>query len=211
MAEMRVHNADELSRLPSPLGEQKLFRRAMEFANDDEKLTIQKYLAANTEYLERMRLEAQKKRELDALEAKYREAVDAKHSGEENHIIFTLERAAEIFEQLGDYKDSRTLAEESRKSAQIVTAEKKYSDAVYSKNYGEANHDVPYLRRAAEIFDELGSYKNSKILAYNARKQIAVELERAKEQEKRATAVKGVIFVLGFVVLAVIILASLNR
>lgn len=70
MAELRVHNADELSRIPSPLGEQKLFRRAMEFANDDEKLTIQKYLAANTEYLERMRLEAQKK--LDALEAKYR-------------------------------------------------------------------------------------------------------------------------------------------
>lgn len=98
---------------------------------------------------------------------------------------------------------------------QIVTAEKKYSDAVYSKNYGEANHDVSYLQRAAEIFDELGSYKNSKILAYNARKQIAVELERAKEQEERAkehaTAVKGVIFVLGFVGLAVIILASLNR
>ena len=65
MAELRVHNADELCNIPSPPGEQKLFQRALEFANDDEKLTIQKYLAYNTE---------QKKRKLNSLEEKYRKA-----------------------------------------------------------------------------------------------------------------------------------------
>gem|GEM_PF-4411859 len=92
---------------------------------------------------------------------------------------------------------------------------KKYNDAVANKNYGEANHNIKYLKRAADMFTELGGYKNSKILAYNTRKQIAIELERAKEQEEQekehATAVKGVIFVLGFVLLAVITLISINR
>lgn len=212
MAELRVHNADELSNIPSPLSEQKLFRRALEFANDEERATIQKYLADNTEHLEQIRLEQERKRELDALEEKYREAVNAKHSGEENRSTFALEHAAKLFEQLGDYKDSRTLAEESRLSAQNATTEKKYNDAVYNKNYGEANHNIEYLKRAAEMFDELGGYKNSKILAYNTRKQIAIELERAKEQAaEQAAAVKGIIFVLGFVLLAVIILISINR
>lgn len=66
-----------------------------------------------------------------------------------------------------------------------------------------------------EMFNELGAYKNSKILAYNTRKQIAIELECAKEQKEQekehATAVKGVIFVLGFVLLALIILVSITR
>ena len=44
---------------------------------------------------------------------------------------------------------------------------KKYNDAVANKNYGEANHNIEYLKRAAVMFDELGGYKNSKILAYN--------------------------------------------
>ena len=71
MAELRLHNADELSNVPSPLSEQKLFRRALEFANDEERSTIQKYLADNTEHLEQIRLEQERKHELDALEEKY--------------------------------------------------------------------------------------------------------------------------------------------
>ena len=71
MAELRVHNADELSNIPSPLSDQKLFRRAFEFADVEEKNTLQKYLADNTEHLEQIRLEQERKHELDALEEKY--------------------------------------------------------------------------------------------------------------------------------------------
>ncbi len=59
MAQLRVHNLGELSRVSSPLKEQNLFRRAVEFANDSQKPAILKCLAANTEYLEHIRLEAQ--------------------------------------------------------------------------------------------------------------------------------------------------------
>lgn len=75
MAELRVHNADELSDISSPLSEQKLFRRALEFADVEEKNTLQKYLADNTEHLEQIRLEQERKHELDALEEKYREEI----------------------------------------------------------------------------------------------------------------------------------------
>ena len=149
MAELRVHNADELSRIPSPLGEQKLFRRAVEFADDDEKLMLQKYIADNTEHLEQIK----RKHELDALEEKYREAVNAKCSGEENSNTFTLKRAAEIFDELGDYKDST-------------------------------------------------------ILADNAWKQYARELEHAELAKNKA---KGVMCVLGFIVVAVSILIIYTR
>lgn len=75
MAELRVHNADELSNISSSLSEQKLFRRALEFADVEEKNTLQKYLADNTEHLEQIRLEQERKHELDTLEEKYREEI----------------------------------------------------------------------------------------------------------------------------------------
>ena len=117
MAELRVHDLDGLSSIRSPIGEQKLFRRAVEFADDEEKLALEKCLEANTAHIEAMkqktREELQKQQEAEALEKKYDEATYDKQYGEDNRNTDYLKRAAELFAELGDYKDSRILARDA--------------------------------------------------------------------------------------------------
>ena len=109
MAQCKVHNVDELSNISSSLSENKLFKRALEFANDEEKLTLQKCLDDNAAHLEALKQEWQKKKEIEALEKKYDEAAHAKRQGEYLHNIDSLKRAQKMFEELGDYKDSKSL------------------------------------------------------------------------------------------------------
>ena len=109
MAQCKVHNVDELSNISSSLSENKLFKRALEFANDEEKLTLQKCLDDNATRLEALKQEEQKKQEIEALEKKYDEATHAKRYGEDFHNIDSLKRAQKMFEELGDYKDSKSL------------------------------------------------------------------------------------------------------
>ena len=115
MAQLKVHNIDELSSMSSSLSEQKLFKRALEFANDEEKLTLQKCLDDNATHLEALKeilkQEEQKRKEIEALEKKYDDAAHAKRYGEDFHNIDSLKRAQKMFEELGDYKDSKSLAE----------------------------------------------------------------------------------------------------
>lgn len=56
MAEQRVHNIDELGNIPYPLIEQKLFKRAMEFADDEGKILLQKCLEYNSTHIEANKL-----------------------------------------------------------------------------------------------------------------------------------------------------------
>ena len=62
----------KLSNISSSLSENKLFKRALEFANDEEKFTLQKCLDDNTAHLEALKeilkQEEQKKQEIEALE-----------------------------------------------------------------------------------------------------------------------------------------------
>ena len=47
MVEKRVHNTDELVKLAQPLDDNKFFKRALRFANDEEKANLQAYAAAS--------------------------------------------------------------------------------------------------------------------------------------------------------------------
>ncbi|MBR1658509.1 MAG: tetratricopeptide repeat protein [Synergistaceae bacterium] len=107
MAQFRVHNIDELSDVSSPLSEQKLFKRALEFAGDDEKSAIQECLEANSKHVEQL----VKEQELKALEEKYQEALRLKKQGEELRYIEILQHAEELLAELGDYKESESLIE----------------------------------------------------------------------------------------------------
>ena len=134
MAQLKVHNIDELSSISSSLSEHKLFKRALEFANDEEKLTLQKCLEDNTKHLEALKekkqQEEQQRKEIEELDKKYDEAVYAKRYGEDFHNIDSLKRAQKVFQELGDYKDSQSLAEtvgqqiveeeERKKSSKII-------------------------------------------------------------------------------------------
>ena len=44
IAEMKLRNIEELSEIEKPLQEQKLFQRAIQFANEEEKLRLEKCL-----------------------------------------------------------------------------------------------------------------------------------------------------------------------
>ena len=105
MAVMKVHNIDELSRVSSSLSEDKLFKHAVEFANDEEKAALQKCLEANKIYIEALKQEQQQR--------EYQKACYLKKDAEEENDIDAMNRAKKIFERLGNYKDSKSLAEEA--------------------------------------------------------------------------------------------------
>ena len=60
MAQLKVHNTDELCKVDVPIGDNRLFQYALRFASDDEKAAIQKCLDDNTEHLEDSKQEQQK-------------------------------------------------------------------------------------------------------------------------------------------------------
>lgn len=129
MAEQKVHNLNELSGISSPLSASPLFKHALEFASDEAKITLQKCLNVNAAYI--ARLEAQNKAErqrllLEAQEKKYQKAISSKKHGEEHdNNIYHLKQAKKLFEELGDYKDSESLAEALSKA--IAEAEAEHS------------------------------------------------------------------------------------
>ena len=133
MAELRVHTIDELSSVNSSLGEMKLFKRAIEFADDDEKQTLMKCLEENAKNFD----------------------------------------ANKILESLVPYKDTEELIRQVKDKAAVFEAlAKKYNDAVQAQEYGNAHRDIDSLKRAENMFKELGSYRDSRILAETVRKQI---------------------------------------
>ena len=51
MIELKVHNMEELSNISSSLKDQKLFQRALKFANDEEKIKLERCLEVNEKIL----------------------------------------------------------------------------------------------------------------------------------------------------------------
>ena len=100
MAVLKVHNINELSRVTSPLGEQILFKHALEFADDKLKLTLQKCIEINTEHishLEALRQKEKEKKELEDAEQKYQEAMNAKTEDENAPTIIFISIILIIF------------------------------------------------------------------------------------------------------------------
>ena len=79
MAQLKVHNTEELCRVDVSLADNRLFQYALRFAGNDEKTAIQKYLEDNAEHLEALQQEQQKiqdeelkQKEAEALEKSIR-------------------------------------------------------------------------------------------------------------------------------------------
>ena len=129
MAQLKVHNTEELCRVDVSLADNRLFQYALRFAGNDEKTAIQKYLEDNAEHLAALQQEQQKiqdeelkQKEAEALEKKYQDAVNSKTRADNLRDVGALKRAAAMFDELGDYKDSKTLAEQARTQAVIYRA-----------------------------------------------------------------------------------------
>jgi tetratricopeptide (TPR) repeat protein len=104
MALFNVHDTNELSTVPSPIGEEKLFKRTMEFADEKGKSVLLKCLKDNDAYISH--IEAMNR------EAKYQEALHEIELAETHSNFHRLRCAQRLFEEIGDYKDSISLNEE---------------------------------------------------------------------------------------------------
>ena len=105
LAQLRLHSADELTGVSTPFAEHKLFQRALEFANDDERAELQRYLDAQT-----TNLEAKKEAERERI---YTRALQLKakitNQAQANTVIAMLS-------PIVPYKDSGAIIEEVRQN-----------------------------------------------------------------------------------------------
>ena len=98
MAELKVHNTDELSKVSTPLKEHKLFQRALSFANEEEKRTLESYVEAQNNAVK-----AEKQAEMERI---YTDALERKEK-----IISSTDALATInlLKSITPYKDSEAL------------------------------------------------------------------------------------------------------
>ena len=150
MAQLGVHNLKKLSTVPSPLSEQKLFKRAVDFADEKGKAVLMKCLKANDAHLEHIRL-------MQA-EEKYQEAINTRNSAENNNYraaIKSLQFAQKLFEELEGYKDSASLAETVREN--IIRLEAENAEKVAAKNIERAARQAVAKAKFKEFTDKIKS------------------------------------------------------
>lgn len=101
MAELKVHDMDGLGKVSTPLKEQKLFQRALYFANDEEKTRLESYVKAQNKVAE-----AEKQVEM---EQKYVKALEMK---EKISLPVDAQIAINLLKSITPYKDSEALIAE---------------------------------------------------------------------------------------------------
>lgn len=116
MVRQRVRNMDKLREATISLGEDKLFQRAMQFANEEEKASLESYLKAQEDKL---------------LEKKYANAINQRKALETTTALwpYQIRNLAMSFEALGDYKDSKSIAEELRRQEEKLNEEIRRQEA----------------------------------------------------------------------------------
>lgn len=168
MTKLRVHNMDELSKVAN-FKDDKLFQRALSFANDEEKRQLEGYV------------EAQKQADM---ERKYVQALNMMKT------IESSTRAQYILDLLVPivpYKDTEALIQEvSQKKKDIEILEKKYADAYSAKREVDRSNltDIEEINRVAGMFEALGDYKDCKSLAEEVRRSGIERIEEAKRSKR---------------------------
>ncbi|MBR0316733.1 MAG: hypothetical protein IJQ99_07700 [Synergistaceae bacterium] len=98
MAELKVHDTDGLSKVSTPLKEHKLFQRALSFANEEEKRTLESYVEAQN-----IAVEAEKQAEMEQTYIRALELKEKISSSMDVIIIINL------LKSITPYKDSEAL------------------------------------------------------------------------------------------------------
>ena len=168
MTKLRVHNMDELSKVAN-FKDDKLFQRALSFADGEEKRQLEGYV------------EAQKQADM---ERKYVQALNMMKT------IESSTRAQYILDLLVPivpYKDTEALIQEvSQKKKDIEILEKKYADAYSAKREVDRSNltDIEEINRVAGMFEALGDYKDCKSLAEEVRRSGIERIEEAKRSKR---------------------------
>ena len=172
MAELKVHNTDELSKVSTPLKEHKLFQRALSFATEEEKRTLENYLETQEQNIK---------------EKTYSKALKNK---EKINSSFDAQNIIKVLKSIAPYKDSETIIQElEQKKKDFEVLEKNYMNAHDAKRELDSiqnlnNPDIEKFNRVAEMFETLGDYKHSKTLAEEIRRSGIESVEKFKEEKR---------------------------
>ena len=197
MLEHMVHNADELvGKLATPLEDEKLFQRALRFAQGEYKSQLESYARASHDKLEQERIAA------EALAEQKRLAEEAEREAENERcyqeMLALREKAASVNEleelvllvsRLRPYKDTEQIYNDVNEALKI---ERKYENARRELQYSSGIND---LRNVISRLEELDDYKDSEKLLDEAQSKLE-DLEERTRKHKKITAIICVIVAL---------------
>lgn len=200
MLEHRVHNADELiGKLTTPLEEEKLFQRAMRFADEEYKSQLESYARASHDKLEQERIAAealaeQKRLAEEAERERQRIEEERKRAEREaenercyQEMLALREKAASVNEleelvllvsRLRPYKDTEQIYNDVNEALKI---ERKYENARRELQYSSGIND---LRNVISRLEELNDYKDSEKLLDEAQSKLEDLEERTRKHKK---------------------------
>ena len=178
MINKKVHSPDELTKLATPLENEELFKLALRFANDDEKIKLNEYARINNAEIERKEQEEQAE-----LERRYLKAIELKDRAETfedfNGLIAELKAIA-------PYKDTESLLNEANASLiKMHNLETKYESALQRMKNAKPSGAIE-LNNLIEIFNSLGSYKDAANLADEAKNILEQRYNEALKLKEKA-------------------------
>ena len=174
MVELGARTPEALA--DAPLFEQsRLFQRALKYAGDEERASLNGYVEARDRRLERLREERQAE-----LEGRYKraQALSASARTQED-----LDELMKLMESLEGYKDVRELVEDAQRG---IETRERYDEAVSMLESAETPADYDKL---TAVLEELGSYRDTPALAARARMErryaeLVALKDRARTEEE---------------------------
>ena len=178
LLQYNAHNAqDLLYKISTPLENEKLFQRALRFADGDFKNELVNYAKIVAEKFEQQRIQKE-----TAKENRYQEILKAKANASTVEDFNALIR---MLNDLRPYKDTNAIYDEVLK---MLGREQKYQDTI--KNLEQAKYSHDFIQ-PIEILKTLGDYKDAQIFLTKAEAQ-KQELE-LKERKRNRNILIGII------------------
>ncbi len=170
MAELEVNKQENLRDCAEPFDDKNNFKKAMRFANDSLKNTLQNYLMSISERIQS-----------EQIHATYVSAMQKMKTASTEKIFL---EAATAFETILEYKNSKELADECRMKADYVYKEKilgnVYSLLSTTHNWIGKKTDIDAYEQAYEQLKQIRGYKDADEKAVICKNKI----EEIKEKEK---------------------------
>ena len=203
MLEHRVHNADELiGKLATPLEDEKLFQRALRFAQGEYKSQLEAYVRASHDKLEQERIAAEAlaeqkriaeeaERERQRIEEERKRAErEAENERRYQEMLVFREKAASVNEleelwqlvyRLRPYKDTEQIYYDVNEA---LKTERKYQNARRELQNASGISD---LKNVIASLEELDDYKDTEKLLDEAQSKLE-DLEERAQKRKKVTA-----------------------
>lgn len=179
MLARKAHNIDELiDNLPEPLENEKLFQRALRFADNEQKVKLEGYAQSSREKLEQKRIqkEAEQERRTAELEAdrerRYHEIVELRKTAS---TVDDFNKILRLANGLIPYKDTEEIYSVTSRA---LAEEKAYQDALTELGHAGSSRSI---RKLIANLEALDGYKDSAELIEQAHEA----LSGAEEQERK--------------------------